>query len=186
MNILVFLEHDGTAIRSSSRSALTFAQSVANDTKGNVSGLLLGHNCEVAAQDAATYVPVAVADHADLAYPLSDRWATIIARFVREERIDLLVAASNTTAKDIVARAAGLLGGTMASEVIAYQFQDDRLEFRRPMYAGAVTATVVLLGDPQIVTVRSAAFEPAGRAESSHKIHEIEVSSEEQIGRAHV
>ena len=179
MNILVFLEHDGTAIRLSSRSALTLAQSVANDTKGNVSGLLLGHNCEVAAQDAATYVPVAVADHADLAYPLSDRWATIIARFVREERIDLLVAASNTTAKDIVARAAGLLGGTMASEVIAYQFQDDRLEFRRPMYAGAVTATVVLLGDPQIVTVRSAAFEPAGHAESSHKIHEIEVSSEE-------
>ena len=175
MNILVFLEHDTAAIRSGSRSALGFARSVAKQTNGNLTGLLLGHDIEAAAQDAARYAPVVVADHTDLAYPLSDRWATIIARVVREEKIDLLVAAANTIAKDIIARAAGLLGGTMASDVIAHELQDDRLVFRRPMYAGAVTATVVLAGTPQVVTVRPAAYEQAQRAESAHEIRTIDV-----------
>ncbi len=183
MNILVFLEHDAAAIRAGSRSALAFARSVAQRTNGNLMGLLLGHSIEAAAIDAATYAPVAVADHADLAYPLSDRWATIIARVVKEEKIDLLVAAANTTAKDIITRAAGLLGGTMASDVIGHEFQEDRLVFRRPMYAGAVTATVVLSGAPQVVTVRPSAYEPADRAEPSHEIRTIEVSDGELPNR---
>jgi electron transfer flavoprotein alpha subunit len=46
----------------------------------------------------------------------------------------------------------------MASDVIGHEFRDGRLMLRRPMYAGAVTATVELLGAPKVITVRPSAY----------------------------
>jgi electron transfer flavoprotein alpha subunit len=71
----------------------------------------------------------------------------------------------------------------MASDVIGHQFQDDQLVFRRPMYAGAVTATVALSGTPQVVTVRPAAYEPADYAESPHETKKIDISAGELPNR---
>ena len=54
----------------------------------------------------------------------------------------------------------------MASEVVGHEFREERLCFRRPLFAGAVVATVALQGKPQIVTVRPSAYPPASaRAE---------------------
>ncbi len=120
-----------------------------------------------------------VADNAGLAHPLADRWSTVIARVVQEQNIDLLVAAAGTFGKDVVARAGGLLGGAMASDVIGHQFQDGKLLLQRPMYAGAVTATVVLSGHPQIVTVRPTAYEPALPNGSTHPITNVSVNDDD-------
>ena len=166
MRVLILCEFDGKGIRLGSRSAVAFANEVTNQTQGSVECLLLGNSLAAVAQDAAAYAPVLVADHPALANPVADRYAKVIADVVKQRGCDLVVAAATTFAKDILPRAAGLLGGAMASEVVGHQFRDGRLCFRRPLFAGAVVATVALHGKPQIVTVRPSAYAPAGaRAE---------------------
>ncbi|MEO6034214.1 MAG: electron transfer flavoprotein subunit alpha/FixB family protein, partial [Verrucomicrobiota bacterium] len=161
MRVLILCEHDGNGIRLGSRSAIAFANAVVEKTNGSVECLLLGHSLETVAQDAAGYAPVLFADHPALSNPLADRYAKIIADVVKQRGCDLLVAAATTFAKDILPRAAGLLGGAMASEVIGHEFREGQICFRRPLFAGAVVATVALLGKPQFVTVRPSAYAAA-------------------------
>ncbi len=163
MRTLIICEHDGKGIRLGSRSAVAFANAVAEEMRGSVECLLLGHSLAAIAQDAAAYAPVLVADHPALENPVADRYAKVIADVVKQRSYDLVVAAATTFAKDILPRAAGLLGGAMASEVIGHEFRDGRLCFRRPLFAGAVVATVALHGKPQIVTIRPSAY-PAASA----------------------
>jgi electron transfer flavoprotein alpha subunit len=175
MRILVVAEHDGAAVRAASRSALTFAQACAADTGGSTQWLLLGHQLDAPVADAAAYAPVLVVDSPALIHPLADRYAHVIATVVRQLQADLLVAASGTWAKDIVARAAGSLGGAMASDVVAHEFCDGRLRMQRPVYAGAALATIELCGSPQIVTVRASAYHPAEPTPAAADITQLSV-----------
>jgi electron transfer flavoprotein alpha subunit len=172
MRALVILEHDGQSIRAGSYSAAAFAQTAVQAT-GGVELLLLGHAVDKLSQAAARYAPVLVADHERLAIPLADCYAAAIADVVRSRGTGLVVAASTTFARDIVGRAAGLLGGSMASDVVGHEFRDGRLLLRRPMYAGAVVATVALLGQPQIVTVRSSAYTPLKPGDKPFEIEHL-------------
>lgn len=166
MRALIICEHDGKGIRLGSRSAITFANAVAAQNTGDIQCLLLGHALSGVAQEASAYAPVLVADYPALANPVADRYAKVIADTVKQRGCDLVVAAATTFAKDILPRVAGLLAGAMASEVIGHEFRDGRLCLRRPLFAGAVVATVALKGAPQIVTVRPSAYAPASaRAE---------------------
>jgi electron transfer flavoprotein alpha subunit len=174
MRALVILEHDAKAVRLGSYSAAAFAQA-AVETGGSVELLLLGHGVDRLAQAASRVAPVVVADHELLAAPVADRYASVIADIVRSRKIDLLTAASTTFARDIVGRAAGLLGGAMASDVIGHEFRDGRLLLRRPMYAGAVIATVTLRGGPQIITVRSSAYAPLKPGDEQFDIERIAI-----------
>lgn len=171
MRALVILEHDGKAIRPGSYSAAAFAQAIAQ--ADCVEFLLLGHDVESMAQAASRFAPVLMAEHEFLAAPVADRYANIIADVVRSRGFEVLAAASTTFARDIVGRAAGLLGGTMASDVIGHEFRDGQLLLRRPMYAGAVVATVTLKGQPQIITVRSSAYPPLKPGDRQFDIERI-------------
>jgi len=170
MRVLVVGEHDGHRLRQASRSAIALAAAVAAETGGRVESLILGSHLDDVAADAARYAPVVVADGAALAEPVADRWAMVIAGVARRNGADLVTAASTTLAKDIVGRAAGLLGGAMAGDVIGHRFDQGRLLLKRPMYAGSVTATVTLHGSPRIVTVRPSAYPPAEPASAAHEI----------------
>ena len=158
MSILVVAEHDGTTIRRATRAAIGFANSLTQHANSHVEILVLGQNVERVAQDAAAFAPVLVADDQALAAPVADRYAKVIADVSRERDATHLVAASTTFCKDIVGRSAGLLGGAMASDVVGHEFNDGQLLLRRPMFAGAVTATITLSGSPQIVTIQPAAY----------------------------
>ena len=179
MKILVVAEHDQQTIRTSTRSALTFAQDIAKQNNATIECLVLGAGVDAVAADAARYAPVLVADDAALAEPVADRYARLIADVVKDRGVELLVAATSTFAKDIVARAGGLLGGCMASEVIGHEFRDELpdggLVLKRPMYAGAVTAIVQLHGSPQIITIRGSAYTPAEpAADAANQIDAID------------
>lgn len=175
VRVLVIAEQEGPTIRSGSRSALTFAHSVAEQTDGQVELLLIGQEIDEAAHDAARYAPVLVAQDTALVNPVADRYAAVIARTVTQRNVDLLVAAATTYAKDIVGRAAGLLGGAMASDVIGHQWTDGQLVMQRPMYAGAVIASVRLTQQPYIVTIRPSAYEAAEPAATSHPCESLPI-----------
>jgi electron transfer flavoprotein alpha subunit len=161
MGILVIVEHDGLRIRSGSRSALGAAEELAAHLGETVEMLLLGSGLEGVATDAALFGRVIVADAPCLEHPTADRYARVIVDVAIAREAGTIVAAASTFAKDILPRAAAILGGAMAGDVTGISFTDGALHFRRPMHAGATVATVSLAGGPRVVTVRPSAFRPA-------------------------
>ena len=119
MRVLILCEHDGQGIRLGSRSAVAFANAVAEQTRGSVECLLLGNSLAAVAQDAAAYAPVLVADHPALVNPVADRYAKVILDVVKHRGCDLVVAAATTFAKDILPRAAGQIGRASCRERVS-------------------------------------------------------------------
>jgi electron transfer flavoprotein alpha subunit len=161
MNAIVLVEHDGSRIRPGSRSAITAARELAEAQGGGVELLVLGSDLEEVALEASRLAPTIVAVSSSLQQPRADCYARVIADVCRDRACDLLLAASTTFAKDIVPRVAALLEAPMASDVTGYSFESGQLLLRRPMYAGSVTATVALVGRPNVITVRASAFPQA-------------------------
>ena len=161
MGILVVVEHDGTYVRTGSRSALGAAFELAAHSGETVELLVLGSGLEGVAADAVRFGPAIVADDPCLANPTADRYARVIADVANARHTGTIVAAATTFAKDILPRTAAFLGAAMAGDVIGYSFAGDELLLRRPMHAGAAVATITLTGSPRIITVRASAFRPA-------------------------
>ena len=176
MKTLVILEHDSDGIRSGSLAALGFAESVAHasSSQSEVTSFIIGHLLDRASQQASSYTPVWVADAEALQYPLADRYACLIADAVNQLDIELVVAASTTWSKDIVSRAAGLLGGCMASDVIGHEWIEGELQLQRPIFAGTVNAWIALDGSPKVVTVRSSSYSQPQRSTNRHPIQSFE------------
>lgn len=177
MRIVVIAEHDGTSLRGASLSAMGFSQSVAEATGGTVAWLVLGHRIDAVADEAARFAPVLTADSSGLENPLAEPYARVISTVVKDRGFELVAAASSTFSKDIVPRAAAQLDGAMASDVVRHELVDGRLQFDAPRYAGAVTATVMLHGSPQVATVRGSAYAAAQPAGQPHKIERLELDA---------
>lgn len=187
MQILVYAELDDIALRPASLSALNMAQQLADEVGGPPPKLLLvGHQLDGAAEAAAEYAPVIRLDREALAVVAADNFAEAIAQTVRQQSADLLVAASSAHSKDIVARAGGLLGGAMASDVVAHRIVDGQVHYDRPVYAGAAVATVRLHGTPAIVTVRGSAYPPAGPADGPGSVTSVEVEDAALTSRVRI
>lgn len=175
MNVLVIAEHDGKSLRVASLSSLTFAQQVADATGGTVSWLVLGNQVTGVAAEAAKYAPVLLVESSQLGRPMADSCAAAIANIVQHHGIDLIAAASTSFSKDVLPRAAALLDGVMASDIVRHEVSADGLLFDSPQYAGAVTATVQLLGSPQVVSVRSSAYPAAAPAATPFDIETVAI-----------
>ncbi len=171
MRTLVVAEHDGSTLRPASFACMAFAKCVADATTGSAAWLVLGNKLDVVLAQAAAHAPVLAVDTPALAHPLAEPFARAIAHVAQEHKFEIVCAAASTYSKDILPRAAALLGGRMASDVVRHEIVDGQLVVDCPQYAGAVTATLRLVGTPQVVTVRASAYSET-RPEST-KAHEI-------------
>lgn len=161
-NALIVIEHEGGELRAASLSAIQFARQVVEPAGGTCTLLVAGGDeAHAVAEKAREYGPVRRAVSARLAAPVADVHARLIADVFTAGGHDLLVAASTTRSRDIVARASALLSGSMASDVTGLEMQDGEMILERPLYAGSVTAKVRLLGEPRVITVRSSSFSAA-------------------------
>ena len=72
----------------------------------------------------------------------------------------------------------------MASDVLRHELTDEGLHFDCPQFAGAVTATLRLIGSPQVVTVRGSAYPAAKNDESkSHPVERFEIEPAKLLSR---
>ncbi|MCC6404586.1 MAG: electron transfer flavoprotein subunit alpha/FixB family protein [Fimbriimonadaceae bacterium] len=69
-----------------------------------------------------------------------------------------VVAVSSMATKDLMARAAGLVGAAMVTDVVRFEAPN---RFVRPILAGSVLATVETLVEPVFLTFRAAGIVPA-------------------------
>jgi electron transfer flavoprotein alpha subunit len=91
--------------------------------------------------------------------------ADAIARALAEKTADYSVAAFPATmeGKDVAPRVAALLNRPMVSDIIAVEADN---AFLRPMFAGNVTAKVIVQAERFVVTVRATAFQGAAEAQA--------------------
>lgn len=172
---LVIAEHDQGTLKTASLAAAAAAQKAG----APFDILLLGSGIAAAAEALRRTgaAAVLVADHADLAQPLADRYAAVIAEVVRARGAKLVLAAVSTFTKDVLPRAAALVDAAMVSDVIGLEGAAGALTFRRVMFAGNVIATVQLEGDIQFATVRSAAFAAAAATDAQSPIESVAVDA---------
>lgn len=163
MKVLVIAEHRGGDLRPATLSALGFGDSVAQQTAGSLTCLVIGAGAARAATACAAFAPTCTLVSSSLEGAAADLLGSAIAQVVRAQSFDLVVAAATSWSKDVLGRAGGLLGGSMASDVVAHSFCENaphgtELHLERNLFAGSVRATVRLIGGPKVVTVRASSY----------------------------
>ena len=185
MRVLVVAEHEGGALRAASLSCFAFAQAVAEASGGNVTWLVVGNQIEQVVAETSQIAPVLFVDSPSLARPMAESFGRVIASIAKDRQFDLVCAAASTFSKDVIPRAAALLGGAMASDVVRHELTEAGLQFDCPQYAGAVTATLRLIGSPQVVTVRGSAYSAATAGESiEHAVERVDIETAKLASRA--
>jgi electron transfer flavoprotein alpha subunit len=180
MSVLVLLETTSSNLRSSSLSAVTAARALAAHHGGTVVGVVLGGGVGSAATDAARFVDkVLCYESAALSAGLAETWAPILAGAVKEIGATALVASATSTGKDILPRAAALLGAGMASDVIGVQ---GAKTFRRPTYAGNALTDVEVTTPIVVCTARQTEFAPAAPAAAVGAVEQKSAGAIDALG----
>lgn len=170
--ILVIAEYVDGKVKKATLTTLDMARQLAEKKGASIDIAVLGSGVGGVAEALTGYGAgtIYVADHADLAHPLAPTWAKVIADIAEEADADVIAASASTMGKDVLPRVAARLEAGMASDVVAVVDTDDGPGFRRPMWAGALLADVVIDTDTWVVTARGSAFDAAAETGGSSAI----------------
>ncbi|WP_419809343.1 electron transfer flavoprotein subunit alpha/FixB family protein [Sphingomonas sp.] len=166
MKTLVWVEHDGAAVKDATLSAVTAASQL-----GEVHLLVAGQGVDGVAQAAATIAGVGkvhVADDAAYANALAENVAPLVVELMGHH--DAFVAPSTTTGKNVAPRVAALLDVMQISDILSVEGPDT---FTRPIYAGNAIATVQTSDKKLVITVRGTAFDKAAADGGSGTIEAV-------------
>ncbi|MDY0958534.1 electron transfer flavoprotein subunit alpha/FixB family protein [Sphingomonas sp. CFBP8993] len=154
MKTLVWVEHDGGAVKDATLATVTAASKL-----GEVHLIVAGQGVDGVAQAAAKIAGVGkvhVADDAAYANALAENVAPLVAELMGHH--DAFLAPSTTTGKNIAPRVAALIDVMQISDILSVEGPDS---FTRPIYAGNAIATVKTSDKKLVLTVRTTAFEKA-------------------------
>lgn len=175
MGVLVLAEHNNTDLNPATLNAVAAAVQM-SDT---VDILVAGVGCASAAEAAAKVVGVGkvlLADAAHYDYGLAENVAPLIAKLAAS--YTHLVAASTTSGKNIMPRAAALLDVAQISDIVAVESQST---FKRPIYAGNIIATVESLDEKKVITVRTTGFDPVAAEGGNAVVENIDSAEDAKL-----
>mgnify|MGYP003423098411 FL=1 len=167
MSILVIAEHDNKALNGATLNVVAAAQKIG----GDITVLVAGSGAQAVADQAAQVVGVSkvlLADNAAYANQLAENVAALVADLGKE--YSHILAASTTSGKNVLPRAAALLDASMITDIIAVEGPKT---FKRPIYAGNAIATVESAEDVVIATVRGTAFDPVATTGGSAAVEAV-------------
>ncbi len=166
MKTLVWVEHDGVAVKDATLSAVTAAGQL-----GEVHLLVAGHGVGDVAAAAAAIAGVGkvhLADDAAYAHALAENVAPLVAALMGHH--DAFVVPSTSTGKNIAPRVAALLDVMQISDILSVEGD---ATFTRPIYAGNAIATVKSSDAKLVLTVRGTAFAKAAATGGSATIEAV-------------
>jgi electron transfer flavoprotein alpha subunit len=156
MAVLLFADHNNTALNPATAKALTAALAVSPD----VDVLVAGQGCAAVAQAAARLAgvrKVLLAEAPHLERGLAEELAALVTPLMAD--YDALMAPSTTTTRNFTPRVAALLDVAQASDVSAVKGPN---VFERPIYAGNAVQTIEATGAKKVITVRATSFPVVG------------------------
>lgn len=163
---LVWVEHEGGAVKDATLSAVTAAARL-----GEVHLLVAGEGVDGVAAEAAKIAGVGkvhVADDAAYAHALPENVAPLVVGLMADH--DAFVAPATSNGKNIAPRVAALLDVMQISDILSVEGDDT---FTRPIYAGNAIATVRSKDAKKVITVRGTAFEKAAREGGSGTVEAV-------------
>jgi len=166
MKTLVWVEHDGTAVKDATLAVVTAASKL-----GEVHLLVAGQGVDGVAAEAAKIAGIGkvhVADNAALAHALPEAVAPLVVKLMADHDAVLFPATSN--GKNIAPRVAALLDVMQISDILSVESADT---FTRPIYAGNAIATVQSKDAKLVITVRGTAFEKAATSGGSGTVEVV-------------
>ena len=166
MKTLVWVEHDGAAVKDATLVAVTAAAKL-----GEVHLLVAGQGVGGVAESAAKIAGVGkvhVADDAAYAHHLAENVAPLVVELMGHH--DAFVAPATTTGKAVAPRVAALLDVMQISDILSVEGEDT---FTRPIYAGNAIATVQTSDAKKVLTVRGTAFEKAAAEGGSGTVEAV-------------
>ena len=166
MKTLVWVEHEGGAVKDATLSAVTAAAKL-----GEVHLLVAGESVGGVAEAAAKIAGVGkvhVADDAALGHALAENVAPLVGQLMADH--DAFVAPATSNGKNIAPRVAALLDVMQISDILSVESEDT---FTRPIYAGNAIATVKSKDAKKVITVRGTAFEKAAAEGGSGTVEAV-------------
>ena len=156
MAVLLLAEISNGTLNEATAKALTAAKTL----KESVHILVAGDGVEAAGRAAASLdgtEKVLLADDPIYAHHLAEPLAALLVQLAGN--YSAILAAATSTGKNVMPRVAALLDVMQISEIIKVKAPDI---FERPIYAGNAIVTVQSTDSKKVITVRTAAFQPAG------------------------
>ncbi|MBP8099318.1 MAG: FAD-binding protein [Acinetobacter sp.] len=177
MSILVIAEHDNKALNGATLNVVAAAQKIG----GDITVLVAGFGAQAVADQAAKVAGVSkvlLADDVAYANQLAENVAKLVAELGKG--YSHILAASTTTGKNILPRAAALLDVSMITDIIAV---DSANTFKRPIYAGNAIATVQSDESVVVATVRGTAFDPVATEGGSATVEAVASTGDAGISK---
>ena len=166
MKTLVWVEHDGKAVKDATLAVVTAASKL-----GEVHLLVAGQGVDGVAAEAAKIAGVGkvhVADDDAYAHALAENVAPLVVSLM--DGHDAFLAPATSNGKNIAPRVAALLDVMQISDILSVESADT---FTRPIYAGNAIATVQTSDKKLVITVRGTAFEKAATSGGSGTIEKV-------------
>jgi electron transfer flavoprotein alpha subunit len=174
MKTLVWVEHEGGAVKDATLSAVTAAAQM-----GEVHLLVAGQGVDGVGQAAAQIAGVGkvhVADDAAYAHALAENVAPLVVELMGHH--DAFVLPATTNGKNIGPRVAALLDVAQVSDILSVEGPST---FTRPIYAGNAIATVQSSDAKLVVTVRGTAFAKAATSGGTGTVEAVTAGGEQGL-----
>ncbi len=183
MTILVIAEHDNQQLNVATLNSVCAAEELKQAGAGDLHVLIAGSDCAAVSAQAATVAgvdKVLVMDSPALAQQLAENLAPAVVALIKGAGYSHIVAASTTSAKNVLPRIAALLDVAQVSDIIEVCSADT---FVRPVYAGNALAKVQSSDAVKVVSVRTTAFEAVAAEGNQAEVETLEQAADQGVSR---
>jgi electron transfer flavoprotein alpha subunit len=161
MKILLITEQRDGKLSKGSFETLAAAQQIAQQTKGTLSGVVMGKGVASLADELAGFQldEVLLVEHDLLGKYTPDGFTLALRQVIESAKPDLILLPHTYQVRDFAPKLAASLGKGMIGDCIAYRHENGKLIFVRQMFQGRTAADVVFAGEPPwIATFQAGAF----------------------------
>ena len=161
MKILIITEQREGKWNKVSFETLAAAQQMAQQTKGSLSGVVIGKGVATLADElAATQLEdVLLVEHDLLERYTPDGFSIALKQVISGAKPNLVLLPHTYQVRDFAPKLAASLGKGMIGDCISYRYDNGKLVFVRQMFQGRTAADVVFVGEsPWVATFQAGAF----------------------------
>ena len=161
MKILLITEQREGKFNKVSYETLAAAQQIVQQTKGTLTGLVIGKSIAPLADELAgsQLDEVLLVEHDLLDKYTPDGYSLALQQVVESTKPDLVLLPHTYQVRDFAPKLAASLGKGMIGDCIAYRYENGKLSVVRQMFQGRTAADVVFAGDaPWIASFQASAF----------------------------
>lgn len=161
MKILLITEQRDGQWNKVSFETLAAGQQIAEQTKGALSGIVIGKGVSTLADELAGYKlnEVLLVEHDLLEKYTPDGFAIALRQIIESSKPDLVLLPHTYQVRDFAPKLAASLQKGMIGDCIGYRHENARLVFVRQMFQGRTAADVVFVGAPPwIASFQAGAF----------------------------